>query len=966
MVKTNLESNAWAPAEAGARTLLRGSFLVLCAFGILTLLLTASVSSKAQVGGEGEPDYHRLFRDVDVRLEQSYLDLDRIQPRPLVEKALSALELSADEIYVENSDPEQPFVALHVKNAVQSYKLHDIKTRQDSIRLLESIFDFLARHYSGETALNDLRYAAMNGYLSGIDPHTSVFTPKSFEEFKVHIDGEIFGVGMLVGNTLDGNLEVRQVLQNTPASRAGFKKGDLIVQIDDESTINMTVMEAVQKIRGPRNTEVVLTVKRSSGKDKEPLETLPIAVKRDRVFILSVESKLLDRPKAEGAGAKGGRVGYAKVNQFDQNTSRSLRENLAKLKSESQGELSALILDFRDNSGGLLTQAVEMCDIFLRSGEIVSTAQKNEPPRAQRATLDGDEPDYPLILLANESSASGAEIVIGALQKNNRAIVLGTRTFGKGSVQQLQRLQHGAQLKITVSEYLIPGNVSIQENGVVPDILAQEVLLREDFFNMFPRERALTERDYEAHIISKYKRDEEPLYAIQYLSSSSSGGARQREEEEEEEDGDAELLLRGSIQPEKDPLVQMALRVLALAEKPFNPHRLLKEKKQSFESLREEFYGQIVARLAELGIDWSAGEESASTGPEPPQVEVAMSYQLIQEPSRIQEDPVPQNKLLVSARATNRGTETLHRLKGISRSDYYAFEEREFLFGRLAPGETVERSQKIRLPYFPHAQNSLLRLEVSGPDSRVIASQALEIELQGKPRPAFAYTASLQDGEGQPVKALGSPSDVTLALTIENVGLGPSYKGKARLRNKTGRQIFLQKGVVEFSDLAPGEATDVEFRFQVRPGDSVETYDFELVIEDSYSSEALLRKLKIPPKGSKAPGFANGMRFAPPRIELSILDPESSQPILVTGRQLVTLSGKVSSEGDSFNAWVTNLPVTPRSRNPDKIFFADSGLKSELAFNTRVRLSDGTNLVTVVSKDRNGLESRQSLMVRKN
>jgi carboxyl-terminal processing protease len=907
---------------------------------------------------EEAADTPLLFRHIDRKLESSYLDLERIRPRELILRALGSLELAGDEIYVDSADPENPYVALYVEDKVRVFPLNQVQTRADSVRLLENIFDFVGRHYHGENTLNDLRYAAANGYLSGIDPHTLVFTPKGFEEFETHISGRIYGVGMLVGSTKDGKLEVRQVLKGTPAHGAGFKRGDLIVKIDDESAISMTVMEAVQKIRGPRGTEVVLTVKRHTDKDGDGMETLSIPVKRDRVVIKSVESKLLRGWDPDGKSPWQGPVGYVKVTNFDEQTYRGLRTNLSRLETENDGKpLAALILDLRENSGGLLTQAVQMADALLRKGDIVLTAQKDEIT-SKAAEDDGSEPDYPVVVLADQGSASGAEIVIGALQKNNRAIVLGTNTFGKGSVQQLHELPNGAQLKITVSEYLLPGKVSIQENGVVPDIFAQPLSLEKNAFDLVPDTGVFTEREYEAHIVSKFARPEEPTYRLKYLL----------EENGEVDDGGAstqERFIAGDIEPEKDPLVRMALKIIGFADKPFDPKQTLSQRKDAFQSLEEEFYDAVVKKLAGLGIDWSKAPPDAPAASSDRRVEIDLSSKIVEEPSADKDDPVPVNHLLVTARATNRGDRTLYRLKGISRSDYYLFDEQEVLFGKLEAGQTVERHLKIRLPYFGHAQNNLITLELSLADDKVFFSQPLAVEVAGKDRPLFAYKARLVDKDGARIERLPAEGDVKMLLSIENVGKGPAHKAVAILRNKTGREVFLEKGRIEFSDLQPGAQRDVEFAFSVRPGRELATVELELVIFDSYSGETLTRKLEIPTVKSKAEPFANDVVLRPPVIDMSLVDAERGETVLVTDAAKVRVRAQVSSTDGKFKTWITSLPASDKHKNPDKIFFAESHGDEKLQVNTPVSLSPGVNIVTLTAKDGSGIEARRSLVVRR-
>src|SRR6185503_2168713 len=216
-------------------------------------------SSLASTVEDDDPDYPRLFEDVEHKLKIHYLDQDRVSPRArkLTERALSMLENMVDEIYVENSDPTNPHVIVHVGNKAKPISLARITNLDEAIDVLKDLDEFFKANYHGKHSLNDIRYYEMNGFLSGLDPHTQVFNPKGFRDFSVHIEGEIYGVGMYVGS-VKGTLTVKNVLPGTPAERAGFKRNDRIVKIGEESTVNMDVNEAVKKIRGPEHSRVVL------------------------------------------------------------------------------------------------------------------------------------------------------------------------------------------------------------------------------------------------------------------------------------------------------------------------------------------------------------------------------------------------------------------------------------------------------------------------------------------------------------------------------------------------------------------------------------------------------------------------------------------------------------------------------------------------------------------------------------
>jgi len=950
--------------------LARGWVIVLSAFVCVCLFL-GGVPSTAQIGRDKAPDYPGLFKELSRFLKHYYLDLDRIDARALMEKAFSSIENSVDEIYVANSDSANPLVTVHVDSKPQTFNLDQVKTLDDAVKMLENIFDFIKTNYNGETSLNEIRYAAANGFLMGIDPHTLVFSPEDFKDFSVHIEGEICGVGMYVG-TRDGKLTVIEVLKKTPAASAGFQKADTIAKIGDESTINMTVSEAVNKIRGECGSGLTLTVKRLSKDDKDDSETLQrheISVIRGRVVIKSVESKLITGWDPEGLSPWKGGVGYVQVVNFDKNTTIGLKDHLRQLRDENGGPLAGLILDLRGNSGGLLTQAIKMCDVFLDSGHIVITADRTGPREPEEAHDYGNEPEYPIVVLANESSASGAEIVTGALQKNNRAIVIGTRTFGKGSVQQLHPLLNNAQLKITVSEYLIPGKISIQENGVVPDIMALPVVDDRGVVDLFVNERSITEKRYETHLVSRFARKESPLYTLHYLFIPP------------DNDPYTDRFMSGDLEPSKEKLVQVALETMKMAGKPFSPKTLLKTKKAEIVKQKQKLVEEIAEALKKEGIDWSQDPSGAISSGEKDDFALDLSSQRIEEPSKDKEDPVPVNKLLITAKLTNKGDKALYRLKGLSRSDYFLYKDKEFLFGKIGPGETVTRTLKVRIPYFPHARNDVFSVDVSAtsdlpdgdatPSDPVFISSDLPIEMKNSGRPSFAYSAQLLEvEEGKPQKQISSlavGSEARLRVKITNTGDAPAHKGITILRNETGRQVFLKKGRIEFTELLPQGDTEVEFDFEVRPGDLVEEYKFELMIADSYSGMALAQDLKIPNRERKSgTPFPNGVTFSAPVITASILDPETQERVILTDKKNLLLEALVESPNtDLFKAWVFNIAIGDHEAPPDKIYFAKSRGDENLKIATLVPLKEGINLFTVVSNGKNGLESRQSLVVRR-
>jgi carboxyl-terminal processing protease len=319
------------------------------------------------------------------------------------------------------------------------------------LKVLSEVLDIVQRDYVEEISAEDLIYGAVQGIVSRLDPHSSFLTPDMFREMQVETEGAFGGLGIEV-SVRDGRLVVVTPIEDTPAAVAGIQPGDVIVMIEGEPTQDMELMEAVRRMRGPKGTQVTIHVMR------EGLESpLAFTLVRDIIRIRSVRSRRIDG------------IGVVRIAQFQQGTHAEVRKALGELTEE--GPLDGLILDLRNDPGGLLDQAVKVADLFLKGGTVVSTRGRDpEQEVIYTARDDGDEPELPLIVLVNEGTASASEIVAGALQDHGRALILGERTFGKGSVQTILPLSDGSGLRVTTSLYYTPADRSIQAKGIVPDV----------------------------------------------------------------------------------------------------------------------------------------------------------------------------------------------------------------------------------------------------------------------------------------------------------------------------------------------------------------------------------------------------------------------------------------------------------------------------------------------------------------
>lgn len=329
----------------------------------------------------------------------------------------------------------------------------------EELRSFTEVFARIKKDYVEEVSDKTLLENAIRGMLSGLDPHSSYLDPENFKELQVGTTGEFGGLGIEVGME-DGFVKVISPIDDTPAERAGVKAGDLVIRLDEKPVKGLTLHQAVKIMRGKIGTDIVLTIIREG--EEKPLK---ITITRDTIKVKSVRARSLD-----------GGFGYLRISQFQSHTGENLAEAIDQLKEENNGKIKGLVLDLRNNPGGVLNAAVEVSDAFLESGLIVYTEGRiadsemkfNATPRR---LLDG----APLVVLVNGGSASASEIVAGALQDHKRAVILGTRTFGKGSVQTILPLNEKTALKLTTARYFTPSGRSIQAEGVMPDIVLEPV-----------------------------------------------------------------------------------------------------------------------------------------------------------------------------------------------------------------------------------------------------------------------------------------------------------------------------------------------------------------------------------------------------------------------------------------------------------------------------------------------------------
>lgn len=364
----------------------------------------------------------------------------------------------------------------------------------EQLRKFSEVFARIQSDYVEEVDNEKLITNAIRGMLTGLDPHSAYLDPEEYKELQVGTSGEFGGLGIEVGME-DGFVKVISPIDDTPAKRAGLEAGDLIIRLDDEPVKGKTLRDAVKIMRGKPGEPIVLTIVRE-GKDKP----FKVTIIRDIIRVKSVKKRILDK-----------NYGYLRITSFQSNTVKNAGDAITDMIEENKGKLSGLVIDLRNNPGGVLSAAVGISDLFLEQGKIVYTEGRIADSKTTYNASGGDIlEDSPIVVLVNQGSASASEIVSGALQDHKRALILGQKTFGKGSVQTVLPLDTTTAVKLTTARYFTPNGRSIQAKGIEPDIKVEPLKIEskktkdEDEFN------PLTEADLSGHLDDGSKKKEAP------------------------------------------------------------------------------------------------------------------------------------------------------------------------------------------------------------------------------------------------------------------------------------------------------------------------------------------------------------------------------------------------------------------------------------------------------------------------
>ncbi len=868
----------------------------------------SSVSNRL-MPGYSLPDLH-YFRRVAQKINSEYVDPTRVEPEVILRGALDRVARSVPEFLYE-IDEQQQVIRLVVGEARDELGLPPIEGLTDVVVVVDKVAALLDSSLAEDVERPPIEYALMNGMLSTLDPHSIYINPESYKEMSITNKGHFGGLGITIG-IRERRLTILYPLKDTPAWRAGLSAGDRIDKIGNESTVNMGLQEAVGKLRGVVGSPVTITV---SSKDDRPDREVTIV--RARIEVPSVEWTYA-----------GDGVGLIQVLHFSQTTHETVEDALEELDSKAiedrRGKLGGLILDLRGNPGGYLQQAIEVADKFISSGPLVTTVGLGgSTPDVTRATRFRTEDELPIVVLVDASSASASEIVAGALQNRDRAIVMGSRTFGKGSVQNLyDRDFHDGALKMTIAKYLTPGDVSIQGQGVQPDIeLRPAVVPTDGDARLYWQDFELREEDLDHSFAWGQEGQEGASPVLRSVYSCPECFTEVGDTSADE--GPEEQLDDPSIKAAKALLVRRPSPTRSVmlegAEDILSKHFAEREKR-------------LVADFKAVGVDWSL--RGRKLKPTKGSGKVKVELQVDSDDGLL----MPGRKTPIRIKVTNEGGRTLQRLRAVTRGEF--FQGREYFFGRVEAGASREYSVEARPMLLADPRAHEVTWHFFAEDGPVPDDFRGRLRIHEIPHPRFAYSWQVvDDGSGESRgngDGLVQPDEqIELLVTVRNIGAGPTAglwrkdseaklggekaseskpdekgdkksdkkAGFIRVKNKSGESLFLLRGNDSFQ-LRPGEQSHHRLGLKVLPPAAArEKLELKLMVGDDEFYEFVSSDIELP-------------LFSPSEA-VTLMDRlmQSKEPGLpVRGGasdlapQVATLSGAVQVTGRLGNWYRVTLP----------------------------------------------------------
>jgi carboxyl-terminal processing protease len=770
-------------------------------------------------------------------VQSDYFDKSRIAPRDQLIWATKVLGLQVPEFFAQ-VDEARDVVKVEVRAATESFALSDVDSLVAAADRLEEILEFTQRVLDLETErLHELEYDAINGLFAPLDPHTILLTPEEHADLGVRTKGEFGGIGAQI-RAEGRRIVIIKVLPGMPAELAGMQAGDVLLEIDRVRTVNMAASEAQKLLRGPIGTPVDVKLRRGK-------KTLSLRIERGVIKIDSVVVQMLP----EG-------VAYVHIANFQENTAEQV-QTLLEEHGIREGAIQGVIYDLRGNSGGLLTQATGIVDQLVSQGElvIVRSAVGREADEAKDETLVPE--DASVVVLVDEQSASASEIVGGGVKALGRGVVLGRPSFGKGTVQMIRpAAPYGRPLalKLTVAEYLVAGDASIQTTGVTPDLQLFPVevssipgIVRYFDLERFERER---ERSRTANLPSS-RHDaaqaarETPVADLHYLWSDAAASPVEA----------SELPM-----PMRDPEIRIAQQVALAVRGAKTRAERIAAMKAKIDAIADEEDGRIAQALAAMKVDWSPAPSERA-----PKIEV--------EARLLSSEPIAAGEpFTLRVEVFNRGETPARRVHVITDCVHDELDGIEMVLGSIGPGESAVRDVSLHVMPWHSDFTDRIRLDAHvGPPAHAPAAQtSVLFEIAGATRPALGYDVWIVDDPalvaaspkrppsepipGEPPFAVQGNGDgvlqpgerVLLAFAARNDGAGPSPDVRAVLRNLSGTQGLLEEGLVPIGPLAPGAVRTGAFGITVADdADPSLPFEVELTVGDAVMRTSARHRLRL-------------------------------------------------------------------------------------------------------------------------
>ncbi len=839
-MRSHVESALWVIGLADERTVVshRAPRLftlsrVVPALALPALLgALAFVATDAHAADNATLSELRVFNRVVLLVKEQYVEPQRIEPKEMLRAALDAVEKEVPEVLVEDVDDNTVKVSVGGPSGTieqRVFDIHDVNSLWELSFRLAAVFRFLEPRISAEVDRKEVEYAATNGMLSKLDPHSVLLEPRYSQEMKLSTKGEFGGLGIQI-SIRDGGLTVIAPIDGTPADRVGINAQDKIVKIGEESTVNMGLDEAVERLRGKPGTTVTVWILRKGWETPKRFDIVRAVIKVDNVAAARIDD-----------------FAYVKVKQFGGKVAEEVLAGVDKAAAapgtQKGAPLKGMILDLRNNPGGLLDQSIELSNLFLKDGVLVVTqeGQAKDGRREVIARAKNQRIDLPVVVLVNGGSASASEIVAGALKNRGRGLIVGDQTFGKGSVQQLYDFPDSSSLKLTIGQYLTPGDESIQNVGITPDILLHAIYASDkESLNLLPDE-STREEDLAQHLNDARIKKNLPAYELAYLAETVD------KDEADRRDASSKVV--------EDFEIRLAKRLLEASVGKPTRDQMKAAAKPVVDVVSAEEDARIDAALMKLGVDWSRGPSTSTP---------KLTLQAVeQKPAQAGES------LTLTVEAKNEGKEPLYRVRGNTTATLGYFADREFLFGKIAPGEVKRFTVEVKMPKELQGRDDVVRVSVVD-DHKALAALDVPVRTVGLERPRFSYSLFVDDSNGKDTKGNGDGllqlgESVALVVGIKNDGAGAAEEPTALLKNLGGSEVFIETGRQRLDALTAqggGKSTGTaRFLFRVQQPTTPDAesglvlptpshVSLRLQVFDGVLGDYLVEKLTLPIKAS--------------------------------------------------------------------------------------------------------------------